>query len=46
MSDLDNIIERLKKFEAGGLTDIALRVHDDQEEAIRIIGEAVAPALA
>ncbi len=46
MNAIDGIIDRLKQFEKGGLTDIALRVHDDQEEAIRIIGEAVAPALA
>jgi alkanesulfonate monooxygenase SsuD/methylene tetrahydromethanopterin reductase-like flavin-dependent oxidoreductase (luciferase family) len=45
LGDLDGIIDRLKKFEAGGMTEMALRVHDNQAEAIEIIGEAVAPAL-
>jgi hypothetical protein len=38
-------IETLKGFAAAGLTEIALRVHDDPAAAIRLIGERVLPAL-
>lgn len=46
LSDLDRIIERLKAFEAAGLTEIALRMHQDQASAIKLIGEKIAPAFA
>ena len=42
---MDEAIETLKAFAAGGLTEIALRVHDDPADAIKLIGEHVAPAL-
>jgi len=45
LNDLDRVIDKLKAHAAGGLTDISLRLHDDQEAAIRLIGEAVVPAL-
>lgn len=45
MDELDRAIDKLKAYAAGGLTDISLRLHDDQEAAIRLIGEAVVPAL-
>jgi alkanesulfonate monooxygenase SsuD/methylene tetrahydromethanopterin reductase-like flavin-dependent oxidoreductase (luciferase family) len=38
-------IETLKAFAAAGLTEIALRVHDDPADAIQLIGERVLPAL-
>ena len=46
-SSIDNIdheVERIKQFEAGGLTDICLRLYDKPEESIKLIGEKVMPA--
>ncbi|MFQ5634502.1 MAG: LLM class flavin-dependent oxidoreductase [Gammaproteobacteria bacterium] len=43
---IDDAIETLHAFANAGLTEIALRVHDDPADAIRMIGERVAPALA
>jgi 5,10-methylenetetrahydromethanopterin reductase len=46
-SSIDNIdheIQRIKKFEAAGLTDIALRLYENPDDAIRVIGEKVMPA--
>jgi alkanesulfonate monooxygenase SsuD/methylene tetrahydromethanopterin reductase-like flavin-dependent oxidoreductase (luciferase family) len=40
-SDIDRHIERLRKFEDAGFTEIALRVHDDPEDSIRLIGQRV-----
>jgi alkanesulfonate monooxygenase SsuD/methylene tetrahydromethanopterin reductase-like flavin-dependent oxidoreductase (luciferase family) len=45
-SSLDRHIERLNGFAAAGLTDVALKLHGDQLQAVRLIGERVAPALA
>jgi 5,10-methylenetetrahydromethanopterin reductase len=42
---IDAAIESLQEFAAAGLTEIALRVHDEPADAIRLIGERVAPAL-
>jgi alkanesulfonate monooxygenase SsuD/methylene tetrahydromethanopterin reductase-like flavin-dependent oxidoreductase (luciferase family) len=42
---IDPAIESLHEFAAAGVTEIALRVHDDPAAAIRLIGERVAPAL-
>jgi hypothetical protein len=42
---IEPAIETLKDFAAAGLTEIALRVHDDPADAIRLIGERVMPAL-
>jgi alkanesulfonate monooxygenase SsuD/methylene tetrahydromethanopterin reductase-like flavin-dependent oxidoreductase (luciferase family) len=42
---IDAAIDSLRKFAGAGLTEIALRVHDDPADAIRLIGERVAPAL-
>ena len=42
---MDHALETLKAFAAGGLTEIALRVHDDPADAIKLIGEQVAPVL-
>lgn len=43
--DIDRHIERLHKFRAAGFTEIALRIHDDPAESIRVIGDNVLPAL-
>jgi alkanesulfonate monooxygenase SsuD/methylene tetrahydromethanopterin reductase-like flavin-dependent oxidoreductase (luciferase family) len=40
-SDIDRHIERLRKFEDAGFTEIALRIHDDPEDSIRLIGQRV-----
>jgi alkanesulfonate monooxygenase SsuD/methylene tetrahydromethanopterin reductase-like flavin-dependent oxidoreductase (luciferase family) len=45
LDDLDREIERFRIFQRNGLTEIALRLHDDPMEALRIIGERVVPAL-
>lgn len=46
-SSIDNIdheIERIRRFEEAGLTDIALRIYENPEKSIRLIGEQVMPA--
>lgn len=43
---IDDAIATLRQFADAGLTEIALRVHDEPEAAIRLIGERVVPALA
>lgn len=45
VSDLDRHIARLKEFEDAGLTELAIRVHQDPVFAIKTIGEKVMPAL-
>ena len=45
VDELENEIERLRRFEEAGLTDIALRVYENPEDAIQLIGERVIPAL-
>lgn len=42
---IDAAIEVLQGFGAAGLTEIALRVHDEPAAAIRLIGERVMPRL-
>jgi limonene-1,2-epoxide hydrolase len=37
------VLATLREF--AGVTEIAFRVHDDPADAIRIIGERIAPAL-
>jgi alkanesulfonate monooxygenase SsuD/methylene tetrahydromethanopterin reductase-like flavin-dependent oxidoreductase (luciferase family) len=46
ISNLDHEIDRLRRFRAAGLTDIALRIYDDPAASIRLIGEKVMPAFA
>lgn len=46
LDDLDREIERLKSFRKNGLTEIALRIYENPEWTIRLIGERVLPALA
>jgi len=45
LEDLDREIARFRLFEEAGLTEIALRLHDDPHEALDIIGQHVIPAL-
>jgi alkanesulfonate monooxygenase SsuD/methylene tetrahydromethanopterin reductase-like flavin-dependent oxidoreductase (luciferase family) len=45
LDQIEPAIETLRGFAAAGLTEIALRVHDDPADAIRLIGERVLPAL-
>ncbi len=42
---IDKAIDTLRDFARTGLTEIALRIHDEPADAIRLIGERVAPAL-
>ena len=44
--ELDQRMEIFHEFAAAGLTHITLGLHDDADEAIRLIGERVIPALA
>jgi len=44
IDDLDHEIDRIQRFEAAGLTDIALRIYDKPDDSIRLIGERVMPA--
>lgn len=46
VADLDREIARLKEFERAGLTEIALRIYEQPEDTIRLLGERVVPALA
>ena len=45
LDQVEPAIETLKAFAAAGMTEIALRVHDDPADAIRLIGERVIQAL-
>ncbi len=42
--DIERHAESLRRFEAAGLTEIALRLHDNQAESLRMIGERLLPA--
>jgi len=44
IDNLDHEIDRIRRFEAAGLTDIVLRLYDNPEKSIRLIGERVMPA--
>lgn len=45
LDQLDVEIERLRRFKAAGLTEIALRIYENPEWTIRLLGERVLPAL-
>lgn len=45
LEDLDREIERFRRFEKAGLTEISLRLHEDPMEGLEIIGKHVVPAL-
>jgi alkanesulfonate monooxygenase SsuD/methylene tetrahydromethanopterin reductase-like flavin-dependent oxidoreductase (luciferase family) len=44
-SSIDGAAEHLQAFERAGLTEVALKVHDEPAEAIRMIGKRLVPAL-
>lgn len=45
VAELDREIQRLRDFQAAGLTHIALRIYAEPEATIRLLGERVVPAL-
>ncbi|MEZ5498462.1 MAG: LLM class flavin-dependent oxidoreductase [Steroidobacteraceae bacterium] len=45
LADLDREIERFRMFGQAGLTEVALRLHDNPMDALKIIGERVVPVL-
>jgi 5,10-methylenetetrahydromethanopterin reductase len=45
LEDLDREIERFRMFARAGLSEVALRLHDNPAEALDIIGQHVVPAL-
>jgi alkanesulfonate monooxygenase SsuD/methylene tetrahydromethanopterin reductase-like flavin-dependent oxidoreductase (luciferase family) len=45
LSTIDRHVGTLKRFAESGLTEIALRLHDDPMHGLRMIGERVIPAL-
>jgi len=46
VDEIDKEVERLHAFAAAGLTEIALRIYEEPEETIKLLGERVVPALA
>jgi alkanesulfonate monooxygenase SsuD/methylene tetrahydromethanopterin reductase-like flavin-dependent oxidoreductase (luciferase family) len=44
LDQIEPTLEMLKQFAAMGVTEIAFRLHDDPAEAVKLIGERVAPA--
>lgn len=45
LNDVDRFIDQLIEFKAAGLTEFAIRLYGEPEEAIRLIAERVMPAL-
>jgi len=45
IDDIPRIAEHLHELQAAGLDEVALRLHDDPEEGLRLIGEHLLPAL-
>jgi alkanesulfonate monooxygenase SsuD/methylene tetrahydromethanopterin reductase-like flavin-dependent oxidoreductase (luciferase family) len=45
LDDIDREIERFKRMEQAGVTDLAIRVFDDPFDALKIIAEHVIPQL-
>jgi 5,10-methylenetetrahydromethanopterin reductase len=45
-SDIERIAAHLHALGAAGLDEVALRLHDEPEEGLRLIGERLLPALA
>lgn len=44
-ADVDAVAEKLREFGAAGLDEVTLKIHGNAEEAIRLIGERLIPAL-
>jgi 5,10-methylenetetrahydromethanopterin reductase len=45
LSEIDREVERMRQFRDAGLTEIALCIYSNPEQAIRTIGEYLVPAL-
>jgi alkanesulfonate monooxygenase SsuD/methylene tetrahydromethanopterin reductase-like flavin-dependent oxidoreductase (luciferase family) len=45
LGDIDRIAGHLRALERAGLDEVALRLHEEPEEGLRIIGEHLLPAL-
>ncbi|GMW05749.1 MAG: LLM class flavin-dependent oxidoreductase [Gammaproteobacteria bacterium] len=45
LDQLDFEIERLRRFQAAGLTEISLRIYENPQWTIQLLGERVLPAL-
>lgn len=45
LNDVDRFVEQLLEFKAAGLTEFAIRLYEQPEDAIRLIAERVMPAL-
>jgi hypothetical protein len=45
LEDMDREVERFRTFERAGLTEIALRLHEDPMEGLDIIGKHLLPRL-
>ena len=45
LANIGHEVERFRAFREAGLTEIALRVYDEPDVAIRTIGEHIVPAL-
>ena len=45
VDDIEGEIERYKKFAAGGLTELSIRLFDDPMDGLKMIGDHVLPAL-
>ena len=45
LGDIEGHMERFHAFEEAGFTEIALRIHEDPADSIRLIGERVLPEL-
>ena len=45
VNDIDRELERFKKFKAGGMTDLSIRLFDDPMNGLKMIGEKILPAL-
>jgi 5,10-methylenetetrahydromethanopterin reductase len=45
IADIDREVERMREFKRNGLTEIAIRIYDEPEKSIQLIGEKIAPVL-
>ncbi|MDJ0927807.1 MAG: LLM class flavin-dependent oxidoreductase, partial [Gammaproteobacteria bacterium] len=43
LTEMDKHLARLNEFKSAGLDELALRLHDDPGDAIKVIGDQVAP---
>lgn len=45
LDSIDRTVEHLRAFQRAGLDEVALKVHDEPDDAIRLIGKRLLPAL-